>query len=124
MGMFDYIACDYPLPDGAPRTGYQTKDTPAQMLDTYTITEDGHLVDDSGATLDDFHGDLDFYTSNVCGSGPNGYITDDGQPYTAWSFVARFTDGRLTRLTGGREEPEGFYANPPVSREEFWRDPV
>jgi hypothetical protein len=122
MGMFDDVVCDYPLPEGAPRTGYQTKDTPAQMLDTYTITEDGRLVDDGGATLDDFHGDLEFYASNVSGCGPNGYITSDGKPYEGWNFVARFTNGRVTRLTGGREKPDEFFAKPPCSREEFWRE--
>lgn len=44
MGMFDYLNCDYPLPvEGAPTTGYQTKNTPAQALDVYTIRADGTL---------------------------------------------------------------------------------
>ena len=44
MGMFDYINCNYPLPvKGAPKDGYQTKDTPSQYLDRYTIRADGSL---------------------------------------------------------------------------------
>ena len=44
MGMFDYINCEYPLPvDDAPKGDYQTKDTPAQSLDFYTIKADGTL---------------------------------------------------------------------------------
>lgn len=44
MGMFDYLKCEYDLPvDGAPVDGWQTKDTPAQWLDTYTIRKDGTL---------------------------------------------------------------------------------
>ena len=44
MGMFDHLACEYPLPlKEAPVTGYQTKDTPAQWFDLYTIKPDGTL---------------------------------------------------------------------------------
>jgi hypothetical protein len=44
MGMFDYIKCNYPLPvKGANELEYQTKDTPAQFLDRYTIGKDGSL---------------------------------------------------------------------------------
>lgn len=43
MGMFDYVRCEYPLQDGAPRDGYQSKDTPEQYMDTYEIREDGTL---------------------------------------------------------------------------------
>ena len=43
MGMFDYVRCHYPLPDGAGALEYQTKDTPAQWLDQYEIRADGTL---------------------------------------------------------------------------------
>lgn len=44
MGMFDDITCKYPLPvAGANELSFQTKDTPAQMLDKYEIREDGTL---------------------------------------------------------------------------------
>lgn len=55
MGMFDYLRCEYPLDFLGPITGglefsstlqskiYQTKSTPAQMLDNYVIRADGSL---------------------------------------------------------------------------------
>lgn len=44
MGMFDYLKCEYPLPvEGANDLEYQTKDTPAQYMDIYTIRADGTL---------------------------------------------------------------------------------
>jgi hypothetical protein len=117
--MFDYVRCEYPLPDDAPPEGWQTKDTPNQYMEKYTITEDGRLVDESGGVLSDFHGDLEFYHSNVSGCGPQGYITDDDKPYRGWTFVARFTDGRLSRLTGGLDIPEGIFAKPNSTRQQF-----
>ena len=63
----------------------------------------GRLVDSSGETLSDFHGDVEFYQFNLRRSGTGGHETADGLPPGGWTFVARFTDGRLTRLTGGRE---------------------
>jgi hypothetical protein len=47
MGMFDYIACYYPLPDGEDGAGmeFQTKDTDSQYLDRYEIRADGTLFD-------------------------------------------------------------------------------
>jgi hypothetical protein len=53
MGMFDYIKCEYPLPEvpqrlvdsyGSPeKVLFQTKDTVNQCMATYKITEDGQL---------------------------------------------------------------------------------
>lgn len=44
MGVFDYVKCDYPLPEGLSSDGYfQTKCTPAQALDLYEIRSDGTL---------------------------------------------------------------------------------
>ncbi len=44
MGMFDYLKCKYPLPDADDNDlEYQTKDTPAQLLDNYEIRADGTL---------------------------------------------------------------------------------
>lgn len=43
MGIFDEIVFEYPLPGNPPRTGWQTKDTPAQWLDLYKIDADGRL---------------------------------------------------------------------------------
>ena len=45
MGMFDYIKCEYPLPDGGPQDGeFQTKDTDAMYLECYRITKEGRLI--------------------------------------------------------------------------------
>src|SRR5271165_1542244 len=46
MGMFDWLVCEKPLPDlEDPKSlEFQTKDTPNQALDTYTITKDGRLI--------------------------------------------------------------------------------
>jgi hypothetical protein len=44
MGMFDYIRCEYPLPDPEYQDlDYQTKSLDRQ-LNSYTITEDGRLL--------------------------------------------------------------------------------
>ena len=38
MGFFDYLRCEVPLPvNGANALDYQTKDTPAQLMDHYVI---------------------------------------------------------------------------------------
>lgn len=45
MGLFDYIRCEYPLPDGFDGDlTYQTKDTPAYYMEHYTITAEGKLI--------------------------------------------------------------------------------
>lgn len=45
MGMYDYIKCEYPLPDAHMQDAlFQTKDTEAMYLEHYTITRDGKLV--------------------------------------------------------------------------------
>lgn len=49
MGMFDYLLCEYSLPDTAPKwinetTLWQTKDTDAQYMEYYTITKEGRLI--------------------------------------------------------------------------------
>ena len=47
MGMFDYITCLYPLPEGLPPgERFQTKDLTNALVE-YTITADGHLQEDS-----------------------------------------------------------------------------
>ena len=84
MGMFDYLRCEYPLPDEAPVDGWQTKDTPNQVLEKYVITRDGRLVDSSGETLSDFHGDVEFYQFNLRRSGTGGHETADGLPPGGW----------------------------------------
>jgi hypothetical protein len=93
MGMFDTLYCQYPLPN--PRhqdLDFQTKDLEC-LLDTYTITQDGWLVQHAkrgwgaGRLVRDIewplHGDLRFYTS-----------VKTEEP--SWiEYVARFTHGRI-----------------------------
>ena len=97
MGMFDYIRCDYPLPDGwQPVGALQTKDFDCEMV-THVITADGRLMlerkaerpypdapDDSLLSMcgsvrtecsqhnSNFHGVVNFYGSE--------YRTMDDQP--------------------------------------------
>ena len=47
MGMFDYIRCELPLPDGWESDELQTKDFDCQMV-THVITKDGRLMLDNG----------------------------------------------------------------------------
>lgn len=125
MGMFDYVHCEYPLPDGHNEAEeYQSKDTPAQGLERYQITADGRLlgrfverqwVDSDGpfggflrevpGTEEwrevSFHGDIRFYCSNVCISGPEGVATRDDRPPVFREYIARFTNGRLEWIKGG-----------------------
>lgn len=95
MGMFNYIKIDrkqlpVEIPDDLGH-GWQTKDTPHQYLRVYQITPEGelHLLEWNGEAyvfeeaLDDFHGDIAFYDS----------ASDEW-----FEFVARFTEGKLTRI--------------------------
>lgn len=45
MGMYDYVKCEYPLPDGTIRANaeFQTKDFDC-MMDVVTITAEGRLM--------------------------------------------------------------------------------
>jgi hypothetical protein len=104
--MFDYIQAECPLPDLPDPSGveFQTKDTPAQYLETYRIDATGLLwrqtydiVDRSdpnakgidaliGAMsrenvtwhpMTDFSGAIEFYSTNICGGRPDethGYV--------------------------------------------------
>lgn len=146
MGMFDNIRCHYPLPDGfAGDLEYQTKDTEEQFLCHYTITEDGRLILHSERYEDvpenelpypdmpfigsmrriptgdvpvDFHGALTFYTGNWSGSGPNGYITNDGQHGWWREYTALFDHGKLLKIEGGIT----YDKDPPIAREQFFKD--
>jgi hypothetical protein len=104
MGLYDYLRCEYPLPEGAPVDGYQTKDTPAQFLERYTITADGRLmerrvelewIDDPGRGL------IGGYFAAVPGTGEWVEIPLHGDLWFydgEWEFRARFTEGRIARI--------------------------
>jgi len=47
MGMFDYIACELPLPDGWQPSELQTKDFDCEMV-VHRISKDGRLMLDRG----------------------------------------------------------------------------
>ena len=95
MGMFDYVKCDRPLPDGGARNPhddhFQTKDLGCELA-TFRITEDGKLVCEADGMFttesgprDDFHGILNFYTCNSTGG--------DWREYNA-----KFTDGQCVGI--------------------------
>ena len=137
MGMFDWLKCEAELPETPlppPNGVFQTKDTPDQGLTLYTITADGRLTwrpyhmeevpkaerpypDDDGlygiigsirrveADVEDvpFHGDVIFYDANH---------PDVGW----WEYRARFTEGRLARITLERyDPPEGRDVNAEIA---------
>lgn len=118
MGMFDYLLCEKPLPGTVPAWigrdhDFQTKDTPAQYLETYVIREDGTFSDG------EFTGEIDFYTSNICGSGP-GIYTQRGEDAESVSFLAKVVDGRVIDLTQTAYQiqpalPSSQYCAPRVS---------
>ena len=129
MGMYDHVIPEHPLPDGHDPAGeeYQTKDTPAQFLDTYKITAEGRLehelcdVEDRSDPRAEgfermfgmmtrvnrrwenvsFHGDLTFYTSNVSGTSGVGVVTSDNKPPVYREYTALFKDGQLIDIRGG-----------------------
>ena len=121
MGMFDNVHCDYPLP--APKElidlnidvqnlSYQTKSL-ENLLDLYTITEDGKLiyrnvkrewVDDDDAflkgyfkevshTLEEvnYHGILEFYTYESIDLG-------DKELSFSLDFEGKFIDGIMVEV--------------------------
>lgn len=95
MGMFDYIVCDYPLPDcpAFVKKGhqFQTKDTDPQWLETHTIAEDGSF------SIDGYTGTVEFYTSNIVGSGP-GIYTRNGEDAESVTYLAAFDNGRVKTI--------------------------
>lgn len=87
MGMFDYIKCEAPLPDGFDGE-LQTKDFDCEMT-THIITKDGRLMLGSIRRVHkyedaNFHGLVHFYGTDA----------DEN-----WhEYNARFTDGQLVRI--------------------------
>jgi hypothetical protein len=111
MGMFDNIKCEHPLPDGFDDNlkRFQTKSLDCELA-TYTITKDGKLVCDVAGQygtergeVPNFTGEIEFYTSNWCGSGAGYIMTDDDQPYWSRTYVAKFVNGKLIEINGGLE---------------------
>jgi hypothetical protein len=85
MGMFDYVKCEVPLPDGYYGEWFQTKDFDDPYLGTYVIRKDGRLVHlKSELEIDmNFHGILNFY---------------DIHSGVWYEYNAKFTDGNLDQI--------------------------
>ena len=103
MGMYDNISCDYPLPGKLPsfiKPGhvFQTKDLD-QCLIHYHITKDGLLetLDQAGNQPQNFSGEVEFYDSNICASGP-GIYTRNGEDAESVSYLAVFEKGKLQSI--------------------------
>ena len=98
MGMFDYVRCEVPLPDGSSTEGlFQTKDFDCPYLETYVIRKDGRLIHNkprydidppeavSGEVDTNHHGFLNFYDYDTTTS--------------IWrEYMAKFTDGQLVDI--------------------------
>lgn len=120
MGVFDYIRCEYELPDKWEQdVPFQTKDTPKQWLNTYTITKNGNLIDNDDGSTVDFHGDLNFYWSNISGSSSRGCITENDKPVEYADYIALFDHGTLIRIEG-KHTTEPDSTSKRITREEFW----
>ena len=130
MGMFDEVVFRSTLPGSppafiGPAHRFQTKDFDC-TLDLYVIESDGTL-----ATSPTFTGEVEFYTSNIVGSGP-GVYTRDGEDAESVSYKATFVDGRLTAIeeTERDRKPalhatrQSAYRSPPLTKAEVkaWRD--
>lgn len=99
MGMFDYVRCEYPLPDGRNPTAnsYQTKDLYLE-LGLATITAEGQLLyrdyeePESSNRNDDYTGSLSFYD----------FVSKTGEWF---EYTAEFVDGKLQSITSEPPRP-------------------
>lgn len=119
MGMFDELRCDYPLPDGFDPAGdwFQTKDTPDQYLSRYILRSDGVLIEEATGETLPFHGALTFYTGNIVGAGPKGFMTSDGTAPWEAVYCALYDHGHLLKLEGQRQ---ALTHRPWITREAFY----
>lgn len=115
MGMFDYIDCQFPLPiEVDSRTEFQTKDTPAQMLDIYQITKDGRLLhevydiedqsDPDAEGIEALFGCMTRINKRFVEDSLSGFIRFYGfkneVEATGWiEFEAKFNSGQLEEIT-------------------------
>ena len=111
MGLFDYIRCERELPaPNAQDLEYQTKDTPAQFMERYTIRADGTLWHEVYDTEDHSDPNAKGLMALVgCMSRVNhrwepcpmtgGIDFYDGDLGSWVEFSSDFLDGNLQRLT-------------------------
>lgn len=100
MGMFDEIVCEFKLPEPVPAFikkdhRFQTKDLDC-TLDVYKISEDGRLLFQNEE--ENYTGELNFYTSNICGVGHGCYFTKDGSSAEQIDYKAIFINNRCTQI--------------------------
>lgn len=50
-----------------------------------------------------YHGDITFYCTNVTAAGPEGFATEQDAPRDDREYTARFTEGRVVRISGGAD---------------------
>jgi hypothetical protein len=120
MGMFDWLRCEAELPDGFQFHGkFQTKDLDS-LMNTYAIRADGTLwmtekadIWDIGENdnfiprFDNFSGDVIFYGSNLTSTGPEGYTTENDEPYWSRDYQGIFNEGHLLipiKLLGSKND--------------------
>lgn len=103
MGMFDYVHCKKPLPDGWIADELQTKDFENPYLEHYTIEDDGrlyketvHYDDGHGNNRRDenYHGSLRFYGSE----GDPNTMNEPTSNYRWHEYRAEFNHGNLVEI--------------------------
>jgi len=106
MSLYDYISCDYPLPDLGHNDSYdcfagstfQSKDTPSQYLDNYKITSNGQLIQFSSglSTNSHFTGIVNFYDYLAHEYDNCNWIETYSSYEGGWiEFQANFADGKI-----------------------------
>lgn len=116
MGMYDDIICRYPLPGEPPnfcaKEGYrfQSKSLDCFMA-TYEITEAGELLQtgEMYGNLEkpepvDFHGVLEFYTSNWAALAYGVRFTASGEDFESVTYEATFVNGKVQSIVETERE--------------------
>ncbi|RLI63032.1 MAG: hypothetical protein DRO67_06395 [Candidatus Asgardarchaeum californiense] len=121
MGMFDYVVCNYQMPEGydfLQKSDFQTKDFES-VMDKYTITEDGLLVHhkymwDMVAEKDrPYYGKPEWDTKpifKVMGSIKMIYVGDEEMNYHGYfTFYTSVKDGTYINEDGEVRDKYKFY---------------
>ncbi len=110
MGMFDWVNCYAPLPDGFNGLGMQSKDLDCTLAEI-NITPEGRLVavkeDKSWEDLD-YHGDFNFYGDEPVGKARTktiGGVKLEMRDRVFHDYIARFTEGQLTGIRLISDDP-------------------
>lgn len=95
MGMFDYITCEYPLPDypkNAPRDGFQTKDLNLSCNE-YTIDGNGILKLTRCWTATNNYSEQVKINENLYYTGTLNFYDEYKSDW--YEYNAEFADGKL-----------------------------